>query len=71
MQLRSAFLTMAMAAGILSGACSSGTNDPSGTGGSSSGAAGSSSTGAGGASPERDGLRGQRGRNLDRDARRV
>ena len=54
MQLRSAFLTMAMAAGFLSGACSSSTNEPSGTGGSSSGAAGaagSSSTGTGGACP--------------------
>jgi hypothetical protein len=53
MQLRSAFLTMAMAAGLLSGACSSGTNDPSGTGGSSgqAGAAGGSTTGAGGACP--------------------
>ena len=51
MQLRSAFLTMAIAAGMLSGACAGGSSTPSGTGGSSSGAAGTgNSTGAGGGS---------------------
>ena len=48
MQLRSAFLTMAIAAGIFSGACSSASN-LTGAGGSSSGTAGTAGgTGAGG-----------------------
>ena len=57
--------------GMISGACSPGSGNPTGTGGSSSGGGhGRRTTGSGGTGAtcsERDGLRRQRGRNLDRD----